>query len=63
MGNQITVLFFANLREVVGMKETSVDVPDGTTVVRLDNLNNLCGSTDIYSCATPNCDFTGEIRY
>jgi molybdopterin synthase catalytic subunit/molybdopterin converting factor small subunit len=32
MSNQITVLFFANLREMVGMKKTSIDIPDGTNV-------------------------------
>jgi molybdopterin synthase catalytic subunit len=32
MSNQITVLFFANLREMIGMKETSIDIPEGTNV-------------------------------
>jgi molybdopterin synthase catalytic subunit len=32
MSNQITVLFFANLREMVGMKETLMDIPEGTNV-------------------------------
>ena len=32
MSNQITVLFFANLREIAGMIETSVDIPEGTNV-------------------------------
>jgi hypothetical protein len=37
--------------------------PDGTVIVRLDNLNPLCApsTTDIYTCARPNCDFSGEI--
>ena len=40
-----------------------VDAPDGTTVVRLYSLQFLCAGeyVDIYSCATPNCDFTGSI--
>ncbi len=40
-----------------------VNAPAGTTVVRLDDLSGLCSKaeTDIYTCATPNCDFTGEI--
>ena len=40
-----------------------VNAPAGTTVVRLDDLSGLCKDTetDIYTCATPNCDFTGEI--
>ena len=40
---------------------TSYNAPAGTTTVRLDSTNQTCGSVDIYSCATPNCDFTGEI--
>ena len=40
---------------------TSNNAPAGTTTVRLDSTNQTCGSVDIYSCATPNCDFTGEI--
>jgi molybdopterin synthase catalytic subunit/molybdopterin converting factor small subunit len=32
MMNQITVLFFANLRELVGKKEISIDIPRGTNV-------------------------------
>lgn len=37
--------------------------PDGTITVRLDDLNALCtpSTTDIYTCAIPNCDFSGEI--
>ena len=40
-----------------------VNAPAGTTVVRLDDLSGLClnTETDIYTCATPNCDFVGEI--
>jgi hypothetical protein len=36
---------------------------DGTITVRLDDLNALCtpSTTDIYTCAIPNCDFSGEI--
>ena len=33
--NQISVLFFANLREIVGRKEISLDIPDGSTVAEL----------------------------
>ena len=29
---KITVLFFANLRELVGKKEVSIEIPEGTTV-------------------------------
>lgn len=32
MSNQITVLFFANLREIVGVREASVDLPNGINV-------------------------------
>lgn len=28
----ITVLFFANLRELVGKKDVSIEIPEGTTV-------------------------------
>ncbi len=28
----ITVLFFANLREIIGKKEISLEIPEGTTV-------------------------------
>jgi hypothetical protein len=37
--------------------------PDGTITVRLLDLGALCtpNTTDIYSCATPNCDFSGSI--
>ena len=53
--------FAQNVSKAALLAGYQVEAPDGTTVVRLDNLNNLCGSTDIYSCATPNCDFTGSI--
>jgi molybdopterin converting factor subunit 1 len=33
--NQISVLFFANLREIVGRKEIALDIPDGSTVAEL----------------------------
>ena len=38
--------------------------PDGTTTVRLLDLGADCApfTTDIYNCATPNCDFSGEIN-
>ena len=32
MINQITVLFFASLRELVGKKESALDIPEGTNV-------------------------------
>lgn len=32
MMNRITVLFFASLREMVGEKQSALDVPEGTTV-------------------------------
>jgi molybdopterin converting factor subunit 1 len=32
MNNEITLLFFATLRELVGEKETSIEIPDGTSV-------------------------------
>jgi molybdopterin synthase catalytic subunit len=32
MMNQITVLFFASLREMVGKKESALDIPEGTNV-------------------------------
>ena len=53
--------FAQNVSKAALLAGYQVEAPDGTTVVRLDNLNSLCGSTDIYSCATPNCDFTGSI--
>lgn len=53
--------FAQNVSKAALLAGYQVEAPDGTTVVRLDNLNSLCGSTDIYSCATPNCDFTGTI--
>jgi len=53
--------FAQNVPKTALLAGYQVEAPDGTTVVRLDNLNSLCGSTDIYSCATPNCDFTGSI--
>jgi molybdopterin converting factor subunit 1 len=34
----ITVLFFANLREIVGKKEVSIEVPEGTTVIEFKRL-------------------------
>ena len=36
--------------------------PDGTITVRLDDLNALCtpSTTDIYTCAIPNCNISGE---
>ena len=30
MKNQITLLFFATLRELVGEREISIEIPDGT---------------------------------
>lgn len=38
MVNRINVLFFANLRELVGKKEVSVDLPDGINVKEFKNL-------------------------
>ena len=29
---KITVLFFANLREIIGKKEISLEIPEGTSV-------------------------------
>ena len=42
--------------------ETSL-APDGTITVRLLDLSASCTpfTTDIYTCATPNCDFAGSI--
>ena len=53
--------FAQNVSKAALLAGYQVEAPDGTTVVRLDNLNSSCGSIDIYSCATPNCDFTGSI--
>ena len=53
--------FAQNVSKAALLAGYQVDAPDGTTTVRLDNLNSFCGSTDIYSCATPNCDFAGSI--
>ena len=33
--NQISILFFANLREIVGMKAISLDIPHGSTIAEL----------------------------
>ena len=40
-----------------------VTAPDGTITVRLLDLSASCTpfTTDIYTCATPNCDFAGSI--
>jgi molybdopterin synthase catalytic subunit len=38
MMNQITLLFFATLRELVGEKETSIEIPEGTNVKELKTL-------------------------
>jgi molybdopterin synthase catalytic subunit len=38
MMNQITVLFFANLRELVGEKVTALEIPDGTNVKEFKDL-------------------------
>jgi molybdopterin synthase catalytic subunit len=38
MKNQITLLFFATLRELVGEKEVSFEIPDDTNVKQLKNL-------------------------
>jgi len=35
---EITVLFFANLRELAGMKEDKIRIPEGTTVVEFKEL-------------------------
>jgi molybdopterin synthase catalytic subunit len=35
---QITLLFFANLRELTGMKQTSIDLPEQTTVQQLKEI-------------------------
>lgn len=53
--------FAQNVSKAALLAGYQVEAPDGTTVIRLDNLNSSCGSVDIYSCATPNCDFTGSI--
>lgn len=55
--------FAQNVSKAALLAGYQVEAPDGTTVVRLFNLQFLCAAepTDIYSCATPNCDFTGEI--
>jgi len=55
--------FAQNVSKAALLAGYQVDAPDGTTVVRLFNLQALCASepTDIYSCATPNCDFAGTI--
>ena len=38
MKNQITLLFFATLRELVGEREISIEIPDGTNVKELKSL-------------------------
>lgn len=35
---EITVLFFANLRELAGVKEENISIPEGTTVVEFKEL-------------------------
>ena len=35
---KITVLFFANLRELVGKKEILFDIPEGTTIKEFKSL-------------------------
>ncbi len=55
--------FAQNVSKAALLAGYQVEAPDGTTTVRLYNLQFLCAAepTDIYSCATPNCDFTGSI--
>ena len=51
--NQITVLFFANLREIAGTKEITLQIPATTTVADLKNQ-----VADIYPLLTQHLDTT-----
>jgi hypothetical protein len=55
--------FAQNVSKAALLAGYQVEAPDGTTVVRLYSFQFLCAGeyVDIYSCATPNCDFAGTI--
>jgi hypothetical protein len=55
--------FAQNVSKAALLAGYQVEAPDGTTVVRLYSFQFLCAGeyVDIYSCATPNCDFSGTI--
>jgi hypothetical protein len=55
--------FAQNVPKAALLAGYQVEAPDGTTVVRLYSFQFLCAEeyVDIYSCATPNCDFAGTI--
>lgn len=58
-----TTPFAQNISKADLLGGYEVEAPDGTTTVRLLDLGADCTpfTTDIYNCATPNCDFSGEI--
>jgi len=59
-----TTPFAQNISKADLLGGYEVEAPDGTTTVRLLDLGADCApfTTDIYNCATPNCDFSGEIN-
>ena len=59
-----TTPFAQNVSKADLLLGYEVVAPDGTTTVRLLDLGADCApfTTDIYNCATPNCDFSGEIN-
>ncbi len=59
-----TTPFAQNVSKADLLLGYEVVAPDGTTTVRLFDLGADCipSTTDIYNCATPNCDFSGEIN-
>lgn len=59
-----TTPFAQNVSKADLLLGYEVVAPDGTTTVRLLDLGADCVpfTTDIYNCATPNCDFSGEIN-
>jgi len=61
--NGFTTPFDSGVSRAALLAGYETTAPDGTITVRLDDLNALCtpSTTDIYSCAIPNCDFTGTI--
>ena len=51
--NQISILFFANLREIVGMKAISLDIPHGSTIAELKGQ-----IADLYPLLAPHLETT-----
>lgn len=62
--DNFAVAFATNVAKADLLAGYQVEVPAGTTTVRLDDLGALCtpSTTDIFTCASPpDCGFTGVI--